>query len=52
MSYSHSKTGSWWYSISCAPSYNDGELKLHAVFSSSALIVDQVDLFFIFPIVY
>ncbi len=44
MSYSHSKTGSWWYSISCATLLiMTAMLKLHAVFSSSALIVDQVD---------
>lgn len=44
MSYSHSKTGSWWYSVSCATLlFVTAMLKLHAVFSSSALIVDQTD---------
>lgn len=39
-----SKTGSWWYSVSCATLlFATAVLKLHTVFTSAALIVEASD---------
>ncbi|NCC61522.1 MAG: hypothetical protein EOM12_11400 [Verrucomicrobiae bacterium] len=39
-----SKTGSWWYSVSCATLlFATAVLKLHTVFTSSSLIVEAPD---------